>query len=78
MAYIQTIPFEEATSTLRELYDENIKSVGYVPTAMMALSMRPDVIKIQRSLIEAIKSKMNLRHYELATIATTSLIRCSA
>ena len=33
---------------------------------------------IQHNLIETIKSNMNLRHYELATIAAASLIKCSA
>ena len=77
MAFIDTISPETATGDLRERYDEDLKTYGYVRTATMALSLRPEAIAAWDSLNKATNSKMNPRHYELATIAATTNLQCS-
>ncbi len=77
MASIQTIPPAEATGKLRELYDDDLKSQGYVANYTQAMSLRPEVIAAWRTLISAIRSKMRLRRYELVTFAAASALRCT-
>ena len=77
MAFIRTIPLEEATGNLRELYDDDLKTYGYVRTSTMALSLRPEAIAAWRSLNRATQSTMGPRHYELATIAASTRLQCS-
>lgn len=77
MTYIQTIPPDEAQGKLRELYDQDLKVNGYVANYTQALSLRPEVIAAWRTLLGAIRSNMDLRRYELVTIATASALRCT-
>ncbi len=77
MASIQTIPPEEAAGKLQELYDDDLKSLGYVANYTQAMSLRPEVIAAWRNLIGAIRSKMRLRRYELVTFAAASALRCT-
>lgn len=77
MAYIRTIPPEEATGKLRELYDADLKTYGYVPNFSQALSLRAEVLAAYRNLLGAIRSNMDLRRYELVTVAAASRLRCS-
>lgn len=58
MTFIRTIPPEEATGKLRQLYDEG----GPV---WENLSLRPDAALALRSLIQALRSTMEPRHFEL-------------
>ncbi len=44
MTFIRTIPPEEATGTLREQYDRDLKANGYVTNYTQALSLRPEVL----------------------------------
>ncbi len=75
MAYIKTVPPEEATGTLREIYDLDVEVNGYIPNHSQAMSLRPDAINAWRNLNTAIKSNMDLRRYELATIASALALR---
>jgi hypothetical protein len=77
MAFIRMIPPEEAKGKLRELYDEDLKTHGYVRTVTMALSMRPEAIAAWRRLNTAIQSTMDPRHYLLVTIAAAARLQCS-
>ena len=77
MTYIRTAPPEEATGTLREMYDQDLGSSGYIANYTRAMSLRPEVIAAWRNLSKAIKSNMSLRLYELVTLAAASALRCS-
>ena len=44
MAWIRTIPEEEATGHLAEVYSEIRKGFSAVPNVMMALSLRPELL----------------------------------
>ena len=77
MTYINTTSESEATGKLRELYEADLKSLGYVANYTQAMSLRPEVIAAYRQLIGAIRGNMDLRRYELVTLAAASRLRCS-
>ena len=77
MPYIQTISESDATGKLGELYEADLKSLGYVANYTKAMSLRPDVVAAWRQLIGAIRGNMDLRRYELVTLAAASRLRCS-
>jgi len=77
MAFIHTIPPEEATGKVRELYEMDLKNSGRVSTATQAMSLRPEVLEAWRSLQAAIRSNMDPRRFELATVAAASRLQCS-
>ncbi len=77
MRYLETVSDENATGKLRELYDADLASQGYISNHTQALSLRPEVIAAWRSLSKAIRANMDLRRYELVTIGVASRLRCS-
>ena len=77
MPYIHTIPQEEATGKLRELYNENIQNDGWVDPGTKAFGLKPEVVTAYRNLLKTIKSSINPRHYELSTIATSLALKNS-
>jgi len=77
MTYIQTVPPEEATGKLRELYHQDIAANGYVANYTQAMSLRPEVITAWRGFLGAIRGNMDLRRYELVTVAVASALRCT-
>ena len=77
MAYIQTVPIEEAAGLVKELYDAERVASGYVDNTSQAFSLRPAVLAAWNNLLQTIRSNMDLRRYELVTIAAASKLRCS-
>lgn len=77
MAYIRTIPEEQAGDLLRELYDEDVEKLGYVPNYTKVMSLRPQAIQAWRFLLGTIRSEMRLREYELVTIAASTTLHCT-
>jgi uncharacterized peroxidase-related enzyme len=77
MAFIRTVPPEEATGKLKELYDQDLNSYGYVANHTRALSLRPEVLAAWRALLAAIRSNMDPRLYELATLAAAKELHSS-
>jgi hypothetical protein len=77
MAYIRTVPENEATGELRALYDEDIKSQQYVANYTQAMSLRPKAIAAWRLLSRSIRANMKLRRYELVTLAAAIALRCT-
>ena len=77
MSFIQTIPEDQATGVLREIYDEDLKGQGYVANHTKVMSLRPETIRAWRNLVATIRPKMRLRRYELVTIAAASAQRCT-
>lgn len=76
--FFRTIPAEEATGKLKELYDEDMRLHGRVRGATEMLSLRPQVSAAWRAMNAALQSTMDPRHYELATIAAATSVGCSA
>jgi alkylhydroperoxidase/carboxymuconolactone decarboxylase family protein YurZ len=77
VTFIHTVPAEQAADKLQELYNDDLRSLGYVANYTKAMSLRPDVIQAWRHLIGEIRSKMRLRRYELATFAAAAAMRCT-
>ena len=77
MAFIHTIPLDEATGSVKELYDAEHAESGMVDNLVQAFSLRPAAYTAWRNLLVTIRSNMDLRRYELVTIAAASRLRCS-
>jgi alkylhydroperoxidase/carboxymuconolactone decarboxylase family protein YurZ len=77
MSFIQSVPEPDATGKLRDLYETERATRGYVPNHVKALSLRPDVIEAWQRLISVIRAPMEVRRYELVTIAAAAALRCS-
>jgi hypothetical protein len=77
MAFIKTVPTEQATGKLQELYNDDLKTLGYVANYTKAMSLRPEAIVAWGNLIGSIRSKMRLRRYELVTVAAALALRCT-
>jgi uncharacterized peroxidase-related enzyme len=77
MTFIETVPEDHATSEAAELYAQDREMFGYLPNFTRAFSSRPAVYAAWRQLNGAIKSGMDLRRYELATLAAARRLRSS-
>ena len=77
MAYVRTVPVEQAQGPIKEIYDEDLAVSGIVQNYAQALSLRPDILRAYRGLSGAIRSHLDLRRYELITVAVASRLRCS-
>lgn len=77
MAYVRTVPENEATGQLKEIYDTDVAAMGYVPNYTKAVSLRPAILGAYRKLGAAIRGGMDLRRYELVTTAVAAHLRCT-
>ena len=77
MTFIETISEDEATGASAELYAADEEAFGLLPNFTRAFSLRPEAYFAWKQLNVAIKSGMDLRRYELATIAAASRLRSS-
>jgi hypothetical protein len=77
MPYIRTVPPEEATGILKEIYAEQLQKIGYIPNYHKLFSLRPEVSLAWRNLQSTIRSKMRLRRFELVTFAAALALKCN-
>ena len=70
MTFIKEIPEDQGENLVQDLYQAAQRNMGYVPNYVKALSLRPEVYDAWTKLIGAIRSKMRLRRFELATFAS--------
>jgi uncharacterized peroxidase-related enzyme len=77
MTFIETVPDDKAPHALAELYEADRATFGHVPNFTRAFSLRPGVYAAWRELNGAIKAGMDLRRYELATVAAARRLRSS-
>lgn len=77
MSFIQTIPQEEATGAVADIYAADIAGNGFLPHYTQVFSLRPEVYQAWRTLISSIRGNMDLRRYELVTLAAANKLRCS-
>lgn len=77
MAFIRTVPEEQAAWQLGEMYESDRTTLGYVPNYTKVLSIRPDIMAAYRQLGKVIRAGMDLRRYELITVAVAARLRCS-
>lgn len=74
--FIQTTPEAEAAGKLREIYQGDRKSLGYVPNHAMVFSLRPEVLEAWRAFQGSIRRNLQLRRYELVTLAAAKALNC--
>jgi uncharacterized peroxidase-related enzyme len=77
MTFIEVVPEDEATGATAELYTADRDTFGYLPNFTRAFGDRPAVYAAWQQLNGAIKSSMDLRRYELATVAAARRLRSS-
>lgn len=77
MSYISTVPVDEAQDDVREMYLANEAKMGYVPNYVKTFSHRPQVMDAWGNLLGSIRSNLDLRRYELATLAAARGLRSS-
>ena len=77
MTFIETIPDEQASGLLAELYDEERADDGYVWNGTKAFSHRPEVRAGWKRFMGSIAANMDHRRYELATLAAARRLRSS-
>jgi uncharacterized peroxidase-related enzyme len=69
MAFIETVPENEATGELAELYQADLDDDGFVWSSTKAYSLRPEALHAWEQLCARIKQNMDPRRYELVTLA---------
>ena len=74
--FIQTVSEEEAVGKLRDIYEGDRKSMGYVPNYAKVFSPRPDVLETWRTFQGSIRKNLRLRRYELVTFAAARALNC--
>jgi uncharacterized peroxidase-related enzyme len=77
MTFIETVAPEDATGAVAELYEEDRASLGHVANYTRAFSLRPGVYRAWQALSGAVRGTMDLRRYELATLAAATRLRSS-
>jgi uncharacterized peroxidase-related enzyme len=75
--YIETVPEAGASEAVAEIYEADRATFGHLPNFTQSFSLRPAVYSAWRELNGAIKAGMDLRRYELATIAAARRLRSS-
>ncbi|MEA2246489.1 MAG: hypothetical protein QOH46_1018 [Solirubrobacteraceae bacterium] len=77
MTFIETVPEDQATGAVAAMYETDRQTFGHLPNLTKGFSLRPDVYAAWQQLNGAIKASMDLRRYELATLAAASRLRSS-
>ena len=77
MAFIRTVPVDQADGKLLELYQDDLKTKGYVANHTSTFSLRPEVYEAWKNLLTSIRSKMRLRRFELVTFAAAQALGCT-
>jgi uncharacterized peroxidase-related enzyme len=77
MPFVETVPEARAAGAVAEMYAVDREAFGRLPNFASAFSLRPEVYGAWRQLNGAVKANMDLRRYELATVAAARRLRSS-
>ena len=77
MTFIQTVAPHEASGLPAEHYEADRATFGDVANMTRAFSLQPEVYEAWKQLNGAVKAGMDLRRYELATLAAAQRLRSS-
>src|SRR3712207_3156475 len=73
--FIETVTEHDATGPLADYYREQRDTWGFLPNYAPAFSNRPEVARAWDALNDTIRDGMDLRRYEIATIAAARALR---
>jgi uncharacterized peroxidase-related enzyme len=77
MAFIELPADSDVDGQAAELFAADQRAIGYVANFTRLFARRPAVYQAWRQLNQAIKANMDLREYELATLAAARSLRSS-
>jgi uncharacterized peroxidase-related enzyme len=77
MTFIETVAEGDAAGATAELYTTEEEAFGFLPNLVRLFSLRPEVYFAWKQLNGSIKGGMDLRRYELATVAAARELRSS-
>jgi uncharacterized peroxidase-related enzyme len=75
--FIETVPPDDATGAVAEIYEADRAAFGHLPNLTRAFSLRPGVYEAWKALNASVKGGMELRRYELATVAAARELQSS-
>jgi uncharacterized peroxidase-related enzyme len=75
--FIKPVDEQEASGRVAELFESERSKKGYVPNYLSLFALRPDVYDAWAKLIGSIRANMDLRRYELATLAAAQALSSS-
>ncbi len=77
MTFIRLPADQDADGQAAAMFAADLEATGYVANLTRLFACRPAVYKAWRQLNEAVKANMDLRRYELATLAAARRLRSS-
>jgi uncharacterized peroxidase-related enzyme len=77
MAFISTVPVDEAAGEVKAMYEQSQRDLGYVSNFSKAFSHRPGVFAAWRGLLGSIRPSLDPRRYELVTLAAARALHSS-
>ena len=77
MTFIETTSEAEATGHVAQMFETDRAMAGQVRNLAKALSVAPEIYAAWMALNGSIKARMDLRRYELATVAAARRLRSS-
>jgi uncharacterized peroxidase-related enzyme len=77
MTFTETVSDADAEGAVAEIYAIDQDAFGFLPNFTRAFSLRPEAYLAWRQLNGAIKGGMDLRRYELVTLAAARRLRSS-
>lgn len=75
MSYIKTVPLEEATGEVREMYERQQEAWGYVPNYAKSFSHRTEVMARWGKLLAELQRPMDKRRLEMITFAAAHALK---
>ncbi|HEX9792319.1 MAG TPA: hypothetical protein VGA60_16805 [Kiloniellales bacterium] len=77
MSLIRTVPEYLAEGDTASMYSRAKEGFGYLPVMVAVFSHRPEVMGAWNELISCLKNNLDVRRYELVTIAAAKELRSS-
>jgi uncharacterized peroxidase-related enzyme len=77
MAFVHTVPVDQAEGDVRAMYEKTQAALGYVPNYAKVFSLRPPVMATWSALLASIRASLDARRYELVTLAAARALRSS-
>lgn len=72
---ILRVPDEQgASGRVKEMYDGDLQTLGYIPAHTKAMAINPEAYAAFEALIGAVVARMDLRRYELVTLAAAQAL----